>query len=283
MEIIRSILHMACIIFSFRSTNSWTYHNQDEWKQEFQTCGLKNQSPISINTKEAIALELFPLIFQNYNNPYGGTLSNNGHSIQLVLHTDADNRPAIIGGLFHPYDRYELQSLHFHWGPNDTVGSEHVINGYPNSMELHMVHRNSKYKSMEEAIGQPDGFSVISRFVDARDYYQEFEALNPIVTSLPYIRKFKSQMEIPIFSLRDFIDDIRENENQLYYTYRGSLTTPPCSDNVNWFIFPKPLRVSSSQLTEIRSLLDDHNHRLDYNFRNLQDLGELTTVYVRKI
>lgn len=54
------------------------------------------------------------------------------------------------------------ESIHFHWGSRNYHGCEHVIDNHRCSMELHLVHRNSKYATVADATRHPDGLSVIS-------------------------------------------------------------------------------------------------------------------------
>lgn len=66
-----------------------------------------------------------------------------------------------------------------------------------------------------------------------------------------------------------------------YYTYRGSLTTPPCSEAVTWIIFTNPIPISFKQLNKFRSLSNGEDILGD-NFRKLQDLGK-RKLYLRKL
>lgn len=49
-------------------------------------------------------------------------------------------------------------------------------------------------------------------------------------------------------------------ENQSFYHYQGSLTTPPCSEGVNWYVFQTPIQMSTSQIEQFHQLYD-HNAR----------------------
>jgi carbonic anhydrase len=59
-------------------------------------------------------------------------------------------------------ERYIFDQLHFHWGSNDRVGSEHVIDGMHFPMEMHLVHYKESYGSFDEAVNKPDGLVVIA-------------------------------------------------------------------------------------------------------------------------
>ena len=63
-------------------------------------------------------------------------------------------------------DKYYVVSIHFHWGPNDTVGSEHTVGGETFALEMHIVHANVNY-DLEDAVNHFDGFLVIGLIFEA--------------------------------------------------------------------------------------------------------------------
>lgn len=67
--------------------------------------------------------------------------------------------PEISGGPIN--DTYVFQQLHFHWGQNDNVGSEDLINNHSFSMELHAVFYKKSHESYAEAMKHPDGLTVL--------------------------------------------------------------------------------------------------------------------------
>ena len=69
-------------------------------------------------------------------------------------------RHAFSGGHFPQGVTYQLVQIHWHWGLNNSVGSDHLLNGISYPLELHMVHYNEKYANMEEALEHPDGMAV---------------------------------------------------------------------------------------------------------------------------
>ncbi|KAK3919150.1 Carbonic anhydrase 5A, mitochondrial [Frankliniella fusca] len=131
-------------------------------------CALANtQSPINIKTSEAVPVELTPLRFKHYHSSQSSYyLANTGHGCQITLKNWMYN-PKVKGG---PLPKtFILEQVHFHWGASDGVGSEHHLNGNAASMEVHLVHWNSKYESYTEASTKADGLAVIGFFIECAD------------------------------------------------------------------------------------------------------------------
>jgi len=76
-----------------------------------------------------------------------------------IPETANGNKPFIAGGLLK--NRFVAEGLHFHWGSPDSRGSEHSINKQRFDVEMHIVHRNAKYKDIDEAKEKKDGLAVI--------------------------------------------------------------------------------------------------------------------------
>lgn len=97
---------------------------------------------------------------------------NNGHTANILLPKPKGYvpdlwqiydriSPHISGGKL-PYGRFVAESIHFHWGSKDVHGSEHVIDSERYSMEMHILHRNSKYRTVEDARENADGLAVLA-------------------------------------------------------------------------------------------------------------------------
>lgn len=75
---------------------------------------------------------------------------------------DSNDKPTITGGPLH--GTYEFSQLHFHWGENDTFGSEDLIDGQSYPMELHMVFYKKQYRTARSAMENADGLAVLAFF-----------------------------------------------------------------------------------------------------------------------
>lgn len=220
--------------------------------------------------------------FVGYNNLLPGpiTVHNNGHSVSLSIpkaDPEKAKHPYIFGGKMS--SEYELEGLHFHWGDKNNRGAEHVLNDIRYPLEMHIIHRNRKYKSIEDALGYTDGLTVLGFFYQVSEH--ESPEISLLLRSFPSIEESDSQVLLNYtFTLASLLGSVDFNR---FYTYKGSLTTPPCSEAVTWVIFPDPLNISITQIRRFR-MLDTSLDGLPMvdNYRALQPLGN-RRIFVRKV
>lgn len=98
-------------------------------------------------------------------------------------------------------------------------------------LEMHLVHRNIKYKTLKEAMGNKDGIAVLGCL------FKESASPNPVLDKIfRLIPKVTNPNQVTYvqepFSIRQLLPP-----SHAYYTYQGSLTTPPCKEVVTWIIF----------------------------------------------
>lgn len=279
---------MLSLTFSVVHCHRFGYSEAEQrrWSRQSKHCSGKHQSPIRISSGRAIPLHIPAIETIGYHNLLPGPLliHNNGHSVSLTIPKPTQEK--ITEGYKHPYvfggklqNEYELEGLHFHWGDRNNRGSEHVMNDIRYPMEMHIIHRNRKYKNVAEALSYPDGLTVLGFF------YQIREADNPdlttIVKNLDTVEDFDKNISLNFtFSLASLINGI---DTEKFYTYKGSLTTPPCSEAVTWILFPDSLPVSVSQMNKFRKLSNGiEGSVLVDNYRALQPIGN-RRVFVRKV
>ncbi|XP_025406686.1 carbonic anhydrase 7-like [Sipha flava] len=247
-----------------------------DWPYVTTKNDYSEQSPVDIDTSYAIRRYLPFLRYFGYwaFNRATVNIANTGHTVCVTLANNSIEVPFITGGpLFD--SRYEFKQMHFHWGKGD-FGSEHKVNGYQYGMEVHIVHYKKEYGTFENAQTYSDGVCVVGFFGEVSP--KDNREMDSFIADLKYITKPKSEI------VRDFKEEfswIRKTAlKQHYYTYHGSLTTPPFTECVIWIIFTKPIKVSRNQLMAFRSLHSDHEgEMIKANDRSLQPFNNRTIVY----
>uniref|UniRef100_A0A7M4FRB5 Carbonic anhydrase n=1 Tax=Crocodylus porosus TaxID=8502 RepID=A0A7M4FRB5_CROPO len=196
-------------------------------------------SPINIDRRRLLRdSNLGDILFEGYDQAPPGKwrLTNDGH-------TGGQGCQACpCGGL---PDKYRALQFHFHWGSLTGNGSEHTIDGHQYPMEMHIVHMNVKYKSITEAKGHPNGLAVLSFLFKASD--TDNSNYNTIVAGLKNISREGDFVDLSsTFCLDNLLPDTAQLSK--YYRYKGSLTTPDCSEVVIWTVFEEPILISQSQV-----------------------------------
>ncbi len=200
-----------------------------ELDKKFETCGTgTHQTPIDLPEKVAPTGATPGTLAFDYQ-PIPVAILNNGHTVQV--------ENTVPGGVVIEGARYYLVQMHMH------SPSEHTIGGKNSAMELHLVHRNAAGELAVVGVMLNEG--------------KENVPLKPIWDYLPLDVSDKSEV-VPegAVDIRALIPD-----NPSYYHYVGSLTTPPCSEGVRWFVLTQPSTVSKVQVERYQSLLGDHTNR----------------------
>ncbi|MBR8834918.1 MAG: carbonic anhydrase family protein [Stigonema ocellatum SAG 48.90 = DSM 106950] len=186
---------------------------------EFQLCktGIQ-QSPIDLHL--AIAAELSPIEIDYKESPLH--IVNNGHTIQVNYEPGSSMK---LDG-----QTFNLEQFHFH-NP-----SEHIIDKKPFDMELHLVHRSGA-----------GALAVIGVFLKQG---QHNAALQPIWEAFPVRNEPEQVVKTVKVNAEQFLPKDRK-----VYRYFGSLTTPPCSQGVNWIVMQQPIELSQDQIQKFAKLI----------------------------
>ncbi|KAL0404876.1 UNVERIFIED_CONTAM: Alpha carbonic anhydrase 7 [Sesamum radiatum] len=205
-------------------------------------CGAgKSQSPINIlDYKVKLNCSLGDLN-RNYQ-PAGALLKNTGYEIEVKWTGDA-------GGIIINGDGFKLQEVHWH------TPAEHTVNGVRFNTELHIVHANSE--------GNIAVVGILYKLGRADPFLAQILPFLSLATPQGY----------PLGSVDSSSIKIPGRE---YYRYNGSLTTPPCSENVTWTVFKTVKTVSIEQVHALRDAIHDGNTG---NARPVQPLNG-RTVYL---
>lgn len=205
---------------------NWNYKNTKRWGGLCNTS--KEQSPINIYhykiSKKKDNLDV------NYKNI----------EVKDILHKRHNVYVNFKKGSYVLYNgtRYNLMSLHFH------TPSEHIIKGKSFAMEGHFVNQSKDGKLLVVAVLFKHG--------------RKNRTIQNIIKYAPQkigdSNKFKSK-----FLVKQFI---RLNKKQTnFYTYEGSLTTPPCTDKVRWIVISRTAMASAKQINQITKLIGGDNNR----------------------
>nr|CAH0097998.1 unnamed protein product [Daphnia galeata] len=223
------------------------------------------QSPINIRPDEVKLDPRLNIKRLTWNYPKETTeLLNTGYCWKA--HVPTEGATLSGGPLSH---EYQLAQYHCHWGENDQIGSEHVVNGQAYGAEIHFVNWNTKYGSFNEALKYGDGLAVLGVFLKVGKENPELNKLCELTNEV------KHKDECAAF--RNTLDPNKLlPERGAYYTYLGSLTTPPCNECVIWIVFVEPVEVSHEQLESFREMMSmkkggcsqpSREHKILNNFR----------------
>lgn len=189
---------------------------------EFEKCGSGTvQSPINIKN-----INVSPIAFGYKDTPL--TTLNNGHTIQVNYEPGSTIKI--------DEQSFELLQFHFH------TPSENTLDGKAFDMEMHLVHQDANGK-----------LGVVGVFFEKGI---ENPALKTILDHLP-----KEENKAETFSDMKINATSLLPKDQQYYGFDGSLTTPPCSEGVEWRVMKSPLQMSAAQLDTFHKLFHDNNAR----------------------
>lgn len=236
MKIIRKSLSVSFISaalltpVAFAGGAHWGYEGHGgpahwgEISKHYHACkDGKAQSPIDIHASKTG--KPVPIHFS-----YKGTakdIVNNGHTIQVNMNKGSS---ITVNG-----KTYELLQFHFH------APSEHTINGKPADMVAHLVHKSADGKLAVIGVLMKKG--------------KENKAMSVFWKHMPAQANGHMNLKVQ-YAAQDLLP-----KNHAYYNYSGSLTTPPCTEGVNWMVMANPVEISSAQVQQFSSVMRHGNAR----------------------
>jgi carbonic anhydrase len=174
---------------------------------------------------------------------------DNGHTIQINLKT---GETLTVGD-----KTYALVQFHFH------APSEHTVDGEHFPMEMHFVHQ-----------AEDGALAVVGVLIEEG---AENSSIAPLWEQLAAAPGTQATIQIPA----EFADHIFSGDPTGVYHYRGSLTTPPCSEGVNWFVRRTPTQLSRDQIAAFTAVYDHNNRPVQALKSRTLYLDENPTVTVR--
>jgi len=195
----------------------WGYEGHEgpahwgELSHDYHMCKEgKQQSPINITDTHKGKLDKIKFSYQ----ASAKNIVNNGHTIQVNMNKGSS---ITVGG-----KTYHLLQFHFH------SPSEHTINGKPADMVAHFVHQAKD--------GQLGVVGVLINKGKAN------KVIGQLWKKLPTTSGDSNDLSSDI-NVKKLLP-----KSKAYYNYSGSLTTPPCSEGVNWMVLKSPTQVSAAQV-----------------------------------
>lgn len=249
---IKTFFKALVLVFTLNMATSfaaphWTHHEQSEWgaiedthqtvvplMYPFAECSIgKHQSPIDLAAETNAARLNILRIRYDADTP---VFYNSGHGVQVNTSLDYNGRLK-IGKLTYP-----LIQFHFH------EPSEHVIHGQTFPAELHFVHVRDDGK-----------LAVLGVLIETGKENPTFQT---ILNNMPYEEGKKNQNTGISINPKSLLP----RNTRDYYAVAGSLTTPPCSEGVEWYVLAEPIVISEQQLEQLKSFYSE-------NARMPQDLN----------
>ncbi|XP_062978141.1 receptor-type tyrosine-protein phosphatase gamma isoform X4 [Elgaria multicarinata webbii] len=254
----------------------WAYsgaYGPEHWVTSNVDCGKTHQSPIDIVDHQArVGEEYQEIHLVGFDNESSNKtwMKNTGKTVAILLKDDYFISGAGLPG------RFKAEKVEFHWGQsNGSAGSEHSINGrrFPVEMQIYFYNPDD-FDSFGTAIQEKRIIGAMAVFFQVNQ--RDNPALEPIIHGLKGVVHHEKETFLDPFVLRDLLPASLGS----YYRYAGSLTTPPCSEIVEWIVFRMPVPISYRQLEAFYSIFtteqQDHVKSVEYlrnNFRPQQSLN----------
>jgi carbonic anhydrase len=172
---------------------------------------------------------------------------DNGHTIQVN---------SKVGTMTVGDEIYALLQFHFH------APSEHTVDGEHSPMEMHFVHQ-----------AEDGALAVVGVMIDEGT---QNPGIAPLWAQLPEAPGTETTVEIPA----GFADYIFPDVGTGYYHYDGSLTTPPCSQGVKWYVRKTRTQLSKDQIAAFAAVYGHNNRRVQARNERTLHLDENPTVTV---
>jgi len=216
----------------------------------WEVCGSgSRQSPIDINTRAAVPGASSPITLK-YKRTTDIEVSNNG---KTLVFSGLDGNSMEIGGR-----PYQLINMHMH------ATSEHTFNSGSFPIEMHFVHGNGSDLAVV-------GVMVVEGLED----HPAFPSTDRLKQIFPDAEGVTYDTTLPLDLLALF------PRNMTYFQYPGSLTTPPCTETVEWHVLANPIELSAAQLQVLVKAMEGLKYasELGGSFRPVQPING-RTVYI---
>jgi carbonic anhydrase len=200
----------------------WTYEGHggaEEWGKldsKFEACAVgSQQSPMDLRDPVKAEVGALKIDWK----PEAFSVANNGHTIQANV--------AGKSGLSLDGRDYELKQFHFH------TPSEHALDGKRTQMEVHFVHAHAS-----------GGLLVVGMFMTPGAKHEGFAAIMAAAPKTEGAQTLAAPLDLFAFLPKE----------SARYRYEGSLTTPPCSEVVDWNVLAEPIEVAAEDIDAFKAI-----------------------------
>jgi carbonic anhydrase len=219
-----TLLSTALASAQEHNTGHWGYDGNEgpshwgEMSPEFALCATgHHQSPIDIRNSQKA--DLTPIRFDYKSSPLH--IIDNGHTIMINYAPGSSIR---VGD-----KQYTLKQFHFH------RPSEEKVNGKKYDMVVHLVHAD-----------QDGNLAVVAILLQTGGN-------NPLIRELWNDLPVEKEKEEVLDTIKINVADLLPVDRR-YYTFSGSLTTPPCSENVTWYVLKHPVTVTPEEIKQFTKI-----------------------------
>ena len=242
--LVLAVATLAAMPAAAQTTAPWEYEgkrgtlNWGKLDPAYKTCSQGHeQSPIDIRGAH-LNRALQPIEFHYKASPV--TLENTGNTVRIYPEPGSY---IVAGGV-----RYDLVQFHFHHP------GEEAVKGKLTDMDIHLVHKSADGKQAVIAIRLSEDIATPP---------------NAVLSALwPHLPKTPGASE----KITDFVNPGGLlPQDRGYWTYMGSLTAPPCTEGVRWFVFKQQVEISRDQLKAFgaiykvnsRTIHDTHGRKIE--------------------